>query len=56
MSESCEWVIDQISNPSWTYFNTECGKTYAQRVCSPDAHDFKYCPYCGKPLVVKDEN
>lgn len=48
LSESCEWV------ESDTGFDSACGKTFQYTDCFSEA-DFKFCPYCGKPFAVKND-
>ena len=42
----CEWHGD--SDGLW---GTSCGKAFEFTEDGPEANGFKFCPYCGNPLV-----
>lgn len=50
MSESCVWTETD------EYWAANCGAAHVFIDGNPEQNDHKYCPYCGKPLMVKDEN
>jgi hypothetical protein len=44
----CEWVLDDIDG-KW---DTGCGEAFFFEVDGPAENGMRYCPYCGKRLVV----
>lgn len=52
-ANACYWNKDD-SDPWWA---TQCGKCYesSDRFFFPHGEDFDFCPYCGKPIEVKNE-
>lgn len=55
---ACEWVVELDSRDVDGYrdFHTACLDIYIERECGPgeDSNAFKFCPYCGKPINVKE--
>lgn len=51
--DTCEWTYQSCDD----CYDTECGKTiqFMTGELSED-DDFKFCPYCGKPIKVKEED
>lgn len=47
--KTCVWEYCS-DDGTWS---TECGETFLYGWECPVAHNFKFCPYCGKPLEVK---
>ncbi len=50
----CEWAMDV-----WTKdYDTGCGLLWTVGGYGPEADDkdstFKFCPFCGKPITVKE--
>lgn len=51
MDESCEWKNVYNFQTVW---DIECEQESVTGH-TPQNNGYKYCPYCGKPLVVEDE-
>jgi len=47
--EICTWVEDE--NGDW---HTDCTNMFAITEGSPMDNDFKYCLYCGRPIVAAE--
>lgn len=50
VSESCEWVDD----PRRYRFKTGCGQVFICETGGAES-EFKFCPYCGKPLQSNEK-
>lgn len=47
----CEWTLDAwINGDSW---DTSCAEKHLFSADGPKENGYKYCPYCGRPLVVE---
>jgi hypothetical protein len=53
----CEWEITEGTYTGLTWAS-DCGTALgfdAQFGGGPEDHGFKFCPYCGKPLIESDQ-
>ena len=48
----CAWVLDDEDNNTWA---TTCGNMYVFMEGGPVENDMRYCPYCGKRILVTQE-
>lgn len=46
ISNSCTWESDDDG-----IWNTACGQAFLFNDDGPTANGFKFCPYCGRPLI-----
>ena len=46
--ESCEWKFDEED-----YWETACGHYWCFLADGPKENGVKFCPYCGKEVVIK---
>lgn len=46
VANTCTWEADYEG-----IWNTLCGDNFVFNDDGPEAHGFKFCPYCGKPLI-----
>ena len=44
----CEWKQEKYLNFALSTCTTSCGKRY------DISEDFKFCPYCGKPIKISE--
>lgn len=54
----CEWIKDESTNTF--YYKTACGKHFLSKVLSLEylkinRIEFKYCPFCGKIMKLKEK-
>lgn len=49
MPETCTWAIDDVGGESM--FETSCRNSFEFNDGGPLANGFKFCGYCGKPIV-----
>lgn len=47
-AETCTWTLDVDEWNSWA---TGCGNLFIIDDGTPKENDFRYCCYCGKPLI-----
>lgn len=49
---ACVWTETDDANgdPVW---DTGCGQSQIFSEGTPESNEYKFCPYCGKKLVVK---
>ena len=55
--ESCIWTQDNISTAVLRGYKTEChgpGKQTGRLYLPMTVREFKYCPYCGEPIEVRE--
>lgn len=45
--EACTWVYDDEDD----YYETACGEAFTFIDGRLELHRFKWCPYCGKPII-----
>ena len=46
----CEWKRDAAGG----YYTTECNNRFEDDYgCTMEEYGYKFCPYCGKPIVSK---
>jgi hypothetical protein len=50
--DNCQWTWVGLDN----FFQTDCGNGFQFTEGTPSFNNFKFCCYCGKPLVEDDEN
>ena len=48
--EECEWEYDE----KYSYYETSCDNDYCLLDGTLEENNHKYCPYCGKPIKVKE--
>lgn len=46
---SCKWEYDDDD-----FWEASCGDAFMFADAGPFENNFKFCPYCGKPLVVEE--
>lgn len=46
--ETCDWKMNDIGD--WDYFNTSCGQAQYFGSDGITENNYKYCPFCGKPI------
>lgn len=45
--ESCAWTEDEDGD-----WDTACDNKHCFAIDGPTENEYKYCPYCGKPIQV----
>jgi hypothetical protein len=51
----CEWTPEsQILEDNQT-FQTDCGQTFQFFAGGPLENGFKFCPYCGNVIAVRED-
>jgi len=46
---NCTWIIqDPHDQHIW---ETDCGEAFVFEVDGPEQNNFKFCPFCGKPII-----
>jgi len=45
----CQWVWSEIT------YDSECGGIFQFNVDGPTENGFRFCPYCGKSLIVSHD-
>lgn len=50
MNEKCEWVFDKQEG----YWSNGCMNFVSGEDINPYTSGFKFCPYCGKEIEVKE--
>ena len=48
--EECEWEYDE----DYSCYDTSCDNAYCLLDGTLEENNHKYCPYCGKPIKVKE--
>lgn len=48
-AETCQWAIDDVGGES--LYETQCGHAFEFNDEGCDENGFRWCPYCGKPIV-----
>ena len=51
MEEVCKWKYDE----DFEYYNTSCGAEYALYDGTLEENENYYCPFCGKKILLKQE-
>jgi len=51
--KKCQWEEDKHEPGA---YDTKCDKRFLFIEGTPDYNNFKYCPYCGGKLIVKEES
>lgn len=50
--DGCTWTPD--SDPDFSMWETACGNAWEFTTEGPKENGVKFCPYCGKPLVIAE--
>lgn len=50
--EVCEWRMNY--KYGFTHYTMTCNHSCSLH-CSTEVHEWEYCPYCGKPIEVKED-
>ena len=46
--EKCKWEFGKKEDGVWS---TDCGNMHIFEGGSLEENSYKYCPYCGKPII-----
>jgi hypothetical protein len=46
------WKTKEDTDYFYIYYDTSCGKKVEEDDILCDLDEFKYCPFCGKPLEI----
>lgn len=53
---TCKWREDGYKWDGYGYWETGCDNLFQFNTGGPEENRFKFCPYCGKPIeVVENE-
>lgn len=59
MAKKCSWTQDKQSVDNWDgddSYDTDCGGKFELMNGTPSDNRMKFCPYCGRELVVKESS
>jgi len=53
MSKACEWQEPEtVTEIDWNIWGTSCGNTHQFEDGGPEENKYRFCPYCGRRVVV----